>query len=310
MSRPLFGLRVALALLLLGGLTQGRAPAAGEKEDLDKLRKELKRLSGLVEEQQKELKTLRERIKTLEATGAAAPPFRLPFPPPGGLPPGVPGMAKGKVLKIDKDDKTKVTISLGKKDGVQVGHRLMAIRMKPNPRPVALIQITEVAEKQATGKVMSFPGIKGETTAEVDDEVMAMPGGGFGPGPGGPFPGGPGAIPGGPGPFPGGPGQIKAKVSKVDKDKKLVTLSVSGDTPFKVGQMVMAIRMGERPQRLGFLKVTEANAKQLVGELTAGRPGSEGGEVQVGDEVQLMPGPAGIAPDRPLPERVKQQPPA
>jgi len=311
MAHPVFGLRAGLALLLRGGLAagrglaqgdaqaggnQGQAKAAGDKDDVDKVRQELKQLRQALQEQQKELQALRQRVKALEAGGVGVPPFR---------PPGTPGMAKGKVLKIDKEDKTKVTVSLGTKDGIKVGQRLMALRVKGQPRPVGVVRVTEVGEKQSTGKVEALPGLKADAAVEVDDEVMVMPAGFGGPGP----------FPGGPGPFPGGPGAIKARVSKVDKEKKLVTLTVSGDAKLQVGQTVTAVRLGAQPQRLGFFKVTEASAKQIVGQLTPGLPGGrEGATVQEGDEVHLVPGgpgqpaPPGIEKDRPAPGRNKQPP--
>jgi len=275
-------------VLLLGGLAAGRGLAqegkarSGDKDDLEKVRQELKQL-------QNELKALRERVKMLEAGGGGigGPPFQPPFPGTKGLP-LPPGMAKGKILKVDKEDKAKVVISLGKKDGVKVGQRLMAFRTKGRPQPVGLIKILEVRDKDSTGKLEAMPGQKGEVAAEVDDDVMTTGFGGRGPGP---FPGGPGPFPGGPGPFPGGGKGAKGTVSKLDKDKQTLTLSVSGESPFKAGQMVLVVRAGGKPQPVGLYKITEANAKQLVCQLTKGFSGGQGGEVQVGDEVRVMPGP-------------------
>src|SRR5262249_11981789 len=159
-----------------------------------------------LQEQQKELQALRDRLQRLEAGGA----IRPPFPGPGGFP-VPPGTAKGKILQIDKDDKAKVIISPTKKDGIQVGQKLVAGRTKGQQRPVGLIRVTEVGDKQSTGKLQPLPNLKGEVAAEVGDEVMAV---GF-VGPKGPGPG--------PGKFPGGFGGTKAKVSKVDKENKSVT---------------------------------------------------------------------------------------
>src|SRR5262249_50463785 len=149
------GLRVTLALLLLGGLAAGRglaggkeAPAGDGKGGLDKVLQELKQLRQSLQEQQKELQALRERLQRLEAGGAGGP-FRPPFPGPGGFP-KLGGMVKGKILQIDKQDKAKVTVSLGKKDGIQVGQRLMALRTKGQPMPVGVVRVTEVMDKQST----------------------------------------------------------------------------------------------------------------------------------------------------------------
>jgi len=301
-------------VVLLGGLAAGRGLAgqgkerSGDKEDQDKIRQELKQLRQTLKAQQKELQALRDRLKALEAGGIGGQP---PFPGPKGFP-LPPGMRKGKILKIDKEDKAKVIISLGKKDGMKVGLRLMTFRTKGQPRPAAVIEILEVREKESTGKLQGLPGQKGEVTAEVDDEVMAM--GFIGPGP---FPGGKGPFPGGPGP--GGTAPVKGKVSKLDKDKQTVTLTLSGESAFKAGQTVVVLRTGEKLRPVGLYKITEAKGKQLVCQMTKGLPGGQGGEVEVGDEVQLMvgpptppvrPGPPGLDRDVPAPGTKEVRPPA
>jgi hypothetical protein len=302
MFHPRFGLRVTLALLLLGGLAAGRgraggkAPAGDNKDDLEKVRQELKQLRLTIQEQQKELQALRERLQRLEAGGAGGP-FRPPFPGPGGFP-VPPGTAKGKILQIDKEDKAKVTFSLTKKDGIQVGQMLIAVRTKGQQRPVGLVRVTEVGDKQSTGKLEPLPNMKGDVAAEVGDEVMAVAFVGPKPGPGP-----------GPGPFPGGFGRAKAKVSKVDKEKKLLTLTVEGDATFKVGQAVVAMRPGAQPRPLGLFKVAEVNAREIVCQLTKALPGGEGAEAQVGDEVQLIPAPPTLDPSKFKPGRTDVPPP-
>src|SRR5690349_2122137 len=197
MSHPHFGLRVTLALLLLGGLVAGRGlaqgeakaggeKAAGDKGDLAKILQELKELRQKVQDQQKELDTLRGRLKGGQVGGA---PFQPGFGPVGGIS-GPPGMARGTVVKVDTQDKSTVTISLTKKDGIKVGQRLMTFRTKGRPGPVGTVEVTEVGDKESTGKFHGMAGRGADNAVEAGDYVMAVPSGPPG------FPGGPGSFPG------------------------------------------------------------------------------------------------------------------
>jgi len=310
-------LRAVLALLLVGCLAAAPAlvRAAGDtaKPEVKSTEKPLQDRDQKIEELQKELKDLRARIEAIEkATKGGGFPGVGGFPPggvgPGGVgvvqPPffgGFPGVApagltKGTITKIDPDDKSKVTVSLGE-DKVKVDQVLSVIRTKKGFQFLGMIKLTDVKAKESQGLYKAPPvppKDAPEINLEVGDEVVLVPGAGFGPGPGtgvNPPPfnlKGPGGAP------PGVGGKTKGTVSKFDKDKKVVTLTVTGEAGFKVGQMVLVMRDKAPPQFIGMIKITEATGKQITAEVVNTPIPGATGVFEAEEEVSLIPAPTGF----------------
>jgi hypothetical protein len=103
-------------------------------------------------------------------------------PGPGGFPgaPGAPGVGpkpggvreepaahfqnpagpsvQGKILRIDADDRTLVTVSVGHEGGVKVNHTLEVYRLQPRPEYLGRLRILEASPDQAVGRLMPLPG--------------------------------------------------------------------------------------------------------------------------------------------------------
>jgi hypothetical protein len=123
----------------------------------------------------------------------------------------------------------------------------------------------------------------------------------------GPFPGFPAIPPGIGGPAFPGPGlggfpglkPVTAKVTKIDKDKGTVVLEIGADSGLKSGQTVMVVRKGPQQAPPTMIRLTEVKDKEAKGELQKlpfpQPPGApEAATLEVNDEVQLMPIPAGF----------------
>jgi hypothetical protein len=119
-----------------------------------------------VEQLMRRVRELEARLAKKEAGGQ--PPDRVrdpvaPNPPPANV--------KGKVIRIDPNDKSLVQISLGSDAGLVTGHTLEVYRLKPDPRYVGMVRIVEVSPKQAVARLVPAPAR--QVSIEVDDEVAS-----------------------------------------------------------------------------------------------------------------------------------------
>jgi hypothetical protein len=99
--------------------------------------------------------SLTERIRELETALApkkADPPKGNDFGPAKPNPP--PTKLDGLIEKVDPKDGSLVVISVGADAGLAKGHTLEAYRFKPAPKYLGTIQIIEVSEHKAVGRLI------------------------------------------------------------------------------------------------------------------------------------------------------------
>jgi hypothetical protein len=227
----------------------------------------------------------------LALAGALQPPARAAFQqPPGGFKGIPPEFIKGKVTKVDAEEK-KLTIELSKKGDLKVGQYVMVMSKGQPPTFRGKLKITEVTEKEAFAKLETAPTGKG--APQVGDQVVAMPTGPVGPGPIG---------------FPAGKG-TKATVKSFDKDKQTVVITVAADSGLKAGQTYMAMKPGTPPKMYGMIKVKEASGKEATCEvMKLPIPGAPAGVLEANLEINLMALPPGFKiPGGPLPPPKKDE---
>ena len=65
---------------------------------------------------------------------------------------------KAKITNVDDKDGNLVTVSAGKKNGLEIGHTLEVFRLAPQPKYLGLIRIISVTDDSAVGRLTAPPG--------------------------------------------------------------------------------------------------------------------------------------------------------
>jgi chromosome segregation ATPase len=139
------------------------------EQEKDKYFNQLKRAE---ETQQILLSRMQELQKLLKNVPLPQPdPKKDPKAKPTGNPP--PFYIKGKITKVDPKDDTLVTISLGKDQGIVVGHTLEVFRTLPQAKYLGIIRIIDVSNHSAVGRLQPM-GNGAAPTLKEGDQVTSQ----------------------------------------------------------------------------------------------------------------------------------------